>query len=130
MFELCHAVRTRFAPYLCGDYFMFVEHKPSVLCVQYNTGLTGVRSLDVERAFFALQWEPANRMLYILEFGIPEKHRRKGHGRTLFNLIEETALKNGVRGIGLGASGQGVQFWPEMGFQPVPDNEHAMFKRI
>ncbi|MCH7644551.1 MAG: GNAT family N-acetyltransferase [Myxococcales bacterium] len=58
----------------------------------------------------------------IFQFDIEKGKRRQGHGRTLYEIIENFCREFGCKRIVTAPSGQGHHFWPEIGFKPSSGN--------
>jgi GNAT superfamily N-acetyltransferase len=63
-----------------------------------------------------VQWE--GERAYILTFFIDEFQKGKGYGRMLYEVAKALCAEHGCTHIRTTPSGDGVGFWPKMGFQP------------
>ena len=74
--------------------------------------------MRINPSHISLDIQVQNRTGYTLGIHIPENERRKGYGRQLYN-IAECLFKNLDCSIARTTpSGQGIYFWPKMGFKP------------
>ncbi len=83
------------------------------ICIGY--GPTPNRRINKGETIFDL--EIKKRTCDILHFFISGDERRKGYGRRLYQTIEEFARNLGCRRLVTSPSGQGLEFWPKMGFR-------------
>lgn len=81
-------------------------------------GPTPNRSINEGRTIFDLTIEGG--VLDIVQFFIEKGRTRQGLGTDLYNRIEGFAWELGIRRLVTSPSGQGIIFWPKMGFkQPL-----------
>lgn len=52
----------------------------------------------------------------VLDFDIMDEYRRMGYGRALYKALEKFAIEYGCTKMQTAPSGQGIKFWPKMGF--------------
>ena len=75
----------------------------------------------------SLQWE--GERAYILTFFIDLDKQGEGHGKKLYEVAKALLQEHGCTHVRTTPSGDGVGFWPKMGFQPC-DAEFELEARI
>lgn len=78
-------------------------------------GPTPSRSINERKTIFDLTIEGG--VLDIVQFFIERGKTRQGLGTDLYGRIEKFAWESGIRRLVTSPSGQGKNFWPEMGFK-------------
>jgi len=66
----------------------------------------------------------------ILDFRIQEDSRRMGHGRRLYECVEDIARSYDCNRAITKPSGQGLEFWGKMDFFPEDDAEMGMWEKL
>ena len=66
----------------------------------------------------------------VLDFQIQRNLRRRGHGRRLYECVEEFVRRYCCGRIVTMPSGDGYEFWDAMGFLPEGDGESGNWEKI
>ncbi len=74
----------------------------------------------LKQTFFDLQIK--DNVCDILGFGITKEYKLKGHGRSLYNVVEKFSSFLNCKSIITVSSGEGNLFWPKMGFVNYSSN--------
>ena len=96
---------------------MFAFDRDGHVHVGYNTNRPNAA------AEFNLQID--GDICYILSLGVRRDFRRKGIGRKMVAAIRDICREHGVRRLVTTPSGQGMKFWPAVGFRPGAE-EHVL----
>jgi GNAT superfamily N-acetyltransferase len=98
------------AVYKPDDKVHAVEHNGHI-CIGYN------QSHKNYPASISLQLE--GKVCYILTMEVHPELRREGVGTALYKAVELFCLQQGITTMETTPSGQGVSFWPMMGFTAI-----------
>ena|SRR3989344_4865958 len=103
------------------DFEPTITRKNKTVHIEYIAGDNG----DEEATSFELEIE--GPLCYLNWFAINAEKRGEGRGAQLYNALESALKEIGCQTIFLAPAGDGVGFWPKMGYQY---EKRQMLKRI
>jgi GNAT superfamily N-acetyltransferase len=97
---------------------LYVVYREHTITVEEATGFCS----NIEN-------QNGERVCDVLWFWIREGLRRMGHGRKMYeDVVESFAIEQGCRRVITNPSGEGLEFWPAMGFREIEGSN--MFEKV